>query len=371
MPASQLPNLTGARYFAALAVLLMHLGSFLAWPASIAPLIHAGGLGVVFFFILSGHVLAWNYQKKMATPGRLLAIREFAVRRLARIYPLYVLVLLIYLALLPWRDEARPPLFLALSWLAHASATQAWLTSLDMQQYWNAPGWSISSEFFFYACFPFLLLARQRLHGRSAVLLAVAYALAVPLLLAGLARHWLFVGDDLAGAAWLVRLPLVGLIPFIAGIFSGVHGHRHALRPRSPLLASPLLPLALLPLCIYLLDRPMQQSFYGQALLTILLYTPLLLWLTANLAHRGHFLGGLLNRPLPRLLGEASYALYITHWLFVPLFPALIQATGNGLLALLLALLGLTAGSIAIHLYFELPVRRWINHRFASSRESR
>jgi peptidoglycan/LPS O-acetylase OafA/YrhL len=367
MQRRRLPNLTGARYFAALAVLIMHLGSFLDLPVWIAPLIHSGGLGVVFFFVLSGHVLAWNYQNKMSKSGRLLAIRDYAVRRFARIYPLYFLVLLIYLVIAPWKEQPRELPFLAVSWLAHATAIQAWLTSPDMQQYWNAPGWSISSECFFYACFPFLLLARQRLSSRRALLATTVYALVVPLLMFYLASHWLFPGEDLVGAAWLLRLPPVGLIPFIVGIFSGVQGQGRAQQhPHALLLASPLLPMALLTLCIYLLDQFSQQIFYLQALFTILLYTPLLLWLTSSLAHRGDFLDGLLNRSFLRLLGESSYALYITHWLFLPLFPTLIRLINNGFLALLVALVGLTAISVATHLFFELPVRRWINNRFTS-----
>ncbi len=53
-------------------------------------------MGVVFFFVLSGFVLAWNYHGEFSA-GQVgaVAYRHFALRRFARLYPLYLLALML------------------------------------------------------------------------------------------------------------------------------------------------------------------------------------------------------------------------------------------------------------------------------------
>lgn len=56
-----------------------------------------GFVGVSFFFVLSGFIIAYNYQKKLSESK--MTKRSFWVARIARIYPLHVLTLLIAAAL--------------------------------------------------------------------------------------------------------------------------------------------------------------------------------------------------------------------------------------------------------------------------------
>src|SRR4051812_11004909 len=100
--------LTGLRFFAALGVVLFHLdvlrnSEVLGWVYT--AVLSDGCCGVGFFFILSGFVLAYNYD------GRFRALRgrelwDYATARFARIYPLHFvlfgIVLIPYFRATPW-----------------------------------------------------------------------------------------------------------------------------------------------------------------------------------------------------------------------------------------------------------------------------
>ena len=81
-----LPRLTSLRWFAALAVFLVHADSLFQW----APLrlFRFGASGVTFFFILSGFVLTWSMVPNLSA-------RTFWWRRFARIYPACFVALMV------------------------------------------------------------------------------------------------------------------------------------------------------------------------------------------------------------------------------------------------------------------------------------
>ncbi|MFC7310313.1 acyltransferase family protein [Streptomyces monticola] len=159
----RLPTLTGLRFPAALLVFLFHAALPLPEMRILADdglqkvfyavAAQSGGLGVTFFFVLSGFILTWS-----ARPGD--PARSFWRRRFAKIVPVY---------LVTW--------FLALL-LVDLSATEVWqaLATLFMVQSWipdvmtnfavNNPGWSLSTEAFFYLSFPLIYLGAKRIPAR-------------------------------------------------------------------------------------------------------------------------------------------------------------------------------------------------------------
>ncbi|MFA6113571.1 MAG: acyltransferase [Sphingomonas sp.] len=76
-------TMNGLRGVAAFAVAIFHTFSFF-WSATAA----SGYLAVDFFFVLSGFVVAGAYQTKLASGS--LTVRSFAMKRLVRFYPLYL-----------------------------------------------------------------------------------------------------------------------------------------------------------------------------------------------------------------------------------------------------------------------------------------
>ncbi len=165
---AQLPSLTGLRFLAALCVFGFHI----TLSASPIPPNHpinpfadhrladdlewlfgkAGYLGVSFFFVLSGFVLTWSYQRTTTATA-------FWRRRLVKIFPNHVVM---------W----------ALAMLTFAAAitpTKGWLLNLfllhsfspDGSTYVNVnpPSWTLCSELLFYLSFPVFIAGLRRIRA--------------------------------------------------------------------------------------------------------------------------------------------------------------------------------------------------------------
>lgn len=150
----RLDSLTSLRFFAALAVFLYHsslsapylrlLGSNRQasdWHKIADP---AGGLGVAFFFVLSGFVLTWSAREKDTA-------RQFWRRRFVKIYPNYVATWLA--AGLLFAFSITP------GWVAavNLGMVEVWIPKFDTSYSMDSPGWSLGVEAVFYLCFPLLL----------------------------------------------------------------------------------------------------------------------------------------------------------------------------------------------------------------------
>lgn len=153
--APQLDALTGLRGLAAWYVVLFHVRVTL--KATVGQLAYAflshGYLAVDLFFILSGFVLWHSCAENPAYRGRR-GIARFWLRRVARIWPLHMLLLGGFVALV-----------LLLAATGHDTAHYRWdelpLHILLLQNWgvtpsltWNEPAWSISCEMAAYLLFP-------------------------------------------------------------------------------------------------------------------------------------------------------------------------------------------------------------------------
>jgi peptidoglycan/LPS O-acetylase OafA/YrhL len=167
----KLDQLTGWRFIAAFGVILCHFSDLLFPNQSAMFLSIWKGMAnfVAFFFILSGFILAYNYQSKILEGS--VSTRSFLVARFARIYPALIFSLIFSL-----------PVFVFLNLRLHIPIAQlliysastilllkTWipLTNWGNIAQWNGPTWSIETEFFFYLCFPFLVRPLSKLNLRS------------------------------------------------------------------------------------------------------------------------------------------------------------------------------------------------------------
>jgi peptidoglycan/LPS O-acetylase OafA/YrhL len=135
-----------------------------------------GAVGMTIFFMLSGYILAYRYDVPRVP------IREYALNRIARIYPVYVAAAVLAL---PWigvsiaagttNEFMRTSGQLVSLIVANAFGLQAWFPA--MFHYWNVPAsWSISAEVFFYLLFPLLVAHIRPLRRQSLLLLlGIAY----------------------------------------------------------------------------------------------------------------------------------------------------------------------------------------------------
>jgi peptidoglycan/LPS O-acetylase OafA/YrhL len=174
-------------------------------PAAAQSIIRHGYLAVGSFFVLSGFVLARSYRS--TTWDRRNLIR-YGTGRFARIYPTYLLSLLIaspfiYEFFFP-ATHSRPPLSdQASAILDYGFVLQGWIASPKV--HWNTPAWSLSCEFFFYLCFPMLAFLLRR-SSKLKLLAAALAAMTVPVVLArfGMPAAWkplYHMGDFLFGIA--------------------------------------------------------------------------------------------------------------------------------------------------------------------------
>jgi peptidoglycan/LPS O-acetylase OafA/YrhL len=189
----QLPALTSLRGIAALWVVLYHY-SVQCFPnldaTQYTHIIHKGYLAVDMFFMLSGFVMTHVYHRAFSESVTQ-HYRSFIVARVARVYPLHVLVLLLFVATAgathfatgtsPSRLDDIP--------LQGSESVTAFAANLLMLQglnasqlSWNYPAWSISVEFVAYLLFPFALPSIWQASTRAKMSIALCLLAALTVL---------------------------------------------------------------------------------------------------------------------------------------------------------------------------------------------
>jgi peptidoglycan/LPS O-acetylase OafA/YrhL len=145
--------LTGLRVIAAYFVVLYHYGSSFAnsvgVPHPIGKILSNGYLGVSFFFVLSGFILAYTYRNPLTTWS---AKKAFFLARLARIYPVYIVALLASFFI--GSQYVEP---ISIGAIPQFALLQSWVPYSASVQYWNTPGWTLSVEALFYVSFPLVI----------------------------------------------------------------------------------------------------------------------------------------------------------------------------------------------------------------------
>jgi peptidoglycan/LPS O-acetylase OafA/YrhL len=303
----QLPSLTPLRGIAALWVVLYHYcGTAQFLPnLDITPqsyLIAKGYLAVDMFFVLSGFVMAHVYSRAFSQ-GVKEHYRGFFAARVARLYPLHVFILLLFVVtatVSQFLTGVATGSFAGIP-LTGARSLAAIVANIFMLQglaagdlSWNYPEWSISVEFMAYLVFPLALY----LIGRAPP--AVRLGLGA-LLFAALAWLAALTKGDLD--QWDGPMTLVRCMPeFLSGmllyfIFRD-YGQRSWLSSDAAIL--PVLVATLL--CL-------QRG--APDLLIIVLFAALVLLAVSN---AGVF-AKLANIGPLIWLGEISYSLYLVHGL--------------------------------------------------------
>ena len=144
-----LPALTGLRALLALGILFFHFTP--PHVQLIAPIIDTAYAFVAVFFLLSGYVLAYNYADRAAPLNK----RNFWQARFARLYPVYLLALILSLPMLQaeWFARSRSDFFAGL--ILTPLLLQGW--SPTLATFWNTVAWALSAELLLYLSFPWLI----------------------------------------------------------------------------------------------------------------------------------------------------------------------------------------------------------------------
>jgi peptidoglycan/LPS O-acetylase OafA/YrhL len=167
---AEVPSLTGLRFVAAFSVLLAHgVSTILEYHetplGAVYWLRQASGFGMTLFFVLSGFVIHYNYAD-LVTKGRSSGIVAYLWARFARLYPLFLLMMIVYVLVSSrnidfWKGHPERlgstlhafPFFLL--------SIQSWIyITIGDNSLIGAIGgaspltWSISTEWFFYFAYP-------------------------------------------------------------------------------------------------------------------------------------------------------------------------------------------------------------------------
>ena len=316
-----LDSLTSLRFFTALHVFLFHLEAsrILYAPGWLRPLAAVGYVGVSWFFVLSGFILAYAYA------GRPIALGDFWRARWARVYPAYLVSL-----------GLAAPLFFYAVFHAPAAADAGWMApmrehivafavlALVLMQAWVPPaalsinlvGWSLSVEAFFYLVFPLALpwlvsLSRRALAamlpvlGAASLAMAVAYVLIAP---DGVSD----ANFDMNDLTWLNVLrynPLVRLPEFLIGVCGGLLYLQGAVPGRwaTPMVGAGLAALALVVLHGDRIPYPIAHNGLLSLPFLAIIY---------GVALRPRW-SAILEWRAFRMLGEASYSFFLTHGIVI------------------------------------------------------
>ncbi len=351
----QIPALTSLRFLAALWVFVFHLhlwhGDFGISP--IDKFIHAGPVGMAFFFVLSGFILA---QAAVGTEP-LADFRGYAVRRFARIYPIYLFILVASWFLNGFAGPLgdKPARSAAAHGLADLTLTNAWFPQMFMGGHARDGTWSLSVEVFFYALFPLILYHANRLTDR-ALTLGIRWAIGLLFFFSVMGKY-IQPMDHFTQTVIFYSMPIFRLPEFVAGVFAGV--------------------LALRDTTVAPTGRRLAWCFVGLVFF-MAVFAKAFPWVALGLFAIPSLLGiftyftrvtegpavRVFGHPAFVFLGEASFALYLVQLVTIPWFKA--NAMGLSLRpAIALCFVVTLVLACLVHLLVERPMRplvtRWLS----------
>jgi len=291
------------RGVAACLVALFHLDAYSHFYD--VPFLRNAWLFVDFFFVLSGFVIAANYQQRLLDG---FGVGRFLLLRLGRLYPLHFAMLALFVGvelLKLLRRELVPAAVWSLNPVAPFStpheapgtivANLLLVQSLHLFDFltWNVPSWSISTEFYTYIGFAACVVALRR---RAWMAMALALT-AGPVLIAILSERNMATLND-----W-------GIIRCAYGFSAGVlawHVYRRSNDRLARWLSGSAVELAALGLAVAFVGT----AGTGPASIAAPYLFALVVLVFAF--ERGIASAVLRLRPLV-FLGTVSYSIYMTH----------------------------------------------------------
>ena len=328
---ADLKSLTAFRFFAAFWVFLFHLRSRIdhddTWFWAV---IDNGARGVDFFFILSGFVIFHVYEPQIVA-GRF-SFWRYMIKRFARIYPLHLAVLCIFLLLaVAGGNEVHnliPSIFLLHAW----GITEGLVL--------NRPSWTLSAEMFAYLVFGVLVMRRPATWMLVVACIVTAVAVHFVALKAGKTAFLHMTWDY--GSLRIIPLFILGML----------------LRRLCPAVPKPIAAgMGVLGLVGLLWTA-------GAGMMGYEILVPFMMLIVAGARLSDQ--SGLPTNTKPMVyLGEISYSIYLIHILVIQIFLDYLPALGVPVTPWPVIGLALIAGSALTYHLIEVPARRWINQKAA------
>lgn len=399
-----LPALTGLRFFAAFFILFAHAVDWLAQfqDSEIrAQFRFVSIYGMPLFFVLSGFVIHYNYNRlfSLMPVGR--AVSEFAAARFARLFPLYFFMLIVsiladnFLTAMAHRpDEIKVIL------LSYLSCTQSWFYLVfDGRLIINLLfplSWSISTEIFFYVAYvPLTFVFLRMVTVRTALTASIVYAIVVVLIfissryelnaILAFARNSIegFVRHDVAFQhsfyRWLFYFsPYARIFEFVMGCLAA---HVFLLTRGRPISTAEhrlgtvvlLVALALLVVAGLLYTDTVvigSANLYVRHLALNFLCAPAIAAILFCVSRYETRFAAFMSSSLLVGLGETSYSIYMVHTWTLRIFnhpaPPLNLVSGTEtVFRVVIAMIFTILVAYATYRLIEVPARAWLRSVFA------
>jgi peptidoglycan/LPS O-acetylase OafA/YrhL len=400
------PGLTGLRFLAAFSVLIAHAFGVLmnghAASGVVYWLVQASGFGMTLFFVLSGFVIHYNYAT-LVTGGRR-GIAAYLWARFARLYPLLLLTLLGYVLISRkhyefWTGhgqefrgvlQALPYFLLSIqSWLFKPIGDTSLIYALGGA---TSLTWSISTEWFFYFLYPLvaLLILRSRAARLTFIIVLAWCALWIALTTSlydrapeinawAVARYGpiaemrepqdMFAAQD-SYVRWLLYFsPYLRMGEFVLGsLLAQLYVQLRSRKP-APLenalgsLGIAVAAVSMVVITYYLYSLDVGPNFLRKMYMNFALAPSAALLIFCTARYRNLLTSALTTRPV-LMLGDASYSIYLVHFLVLMVAFRLIGSAPHGaafnIVAIGLCTIAILAISVLLYTYYESPARKWL-----------
>jgi peptidoglycan/LPS O-acetylase OafA/YrhL len=378
------PNLNGVRAIAAFMVIIFHIElikcefgikNFLGYT-------HLGGdLGVILFFVLSGFLITYLLMEEEKLTNKI-SLKNFYIRRILRIWPLYFFITISCLFILPHISYLYEPSYnlnpviqsRLIQVLLYFFFLSNVLTGLFSHVNFARPTWSVSVEEQFYLFWPILLKFSK---NKAKVIRNVFLLYWIIRILTKIVKTNFFM-SHFPSLNFLSHLEVIWLYtPFdilSVGAFTGYILYKKTERILKIVYNKyvQVVVFILLPILIYILRFSFTINIgnFQSDDLNNLAYSILFAILIVNLAGNPKVIINLENRIL-NYLGKISYGLYLYHWVVVVFIINILKKTtlNTNSIAYNLILYGLCIGSTIAtahisYIFFELKFLS-LKHKFS------
>jgi len=407
-----IPALTGLRFYAAFFVLIAHSSAALLLDhetpyGAIYWATQASGFGMTLFFVLSGFVIHYNYAD-LVTGAGVKGIGSYLWARFARLYPLFLLMMLIYVLVSSrhidyWagHPERLNSTFRALPYFIFS--VQSWFyVVIDGNPLLDAIGgaspitWSISTEWFFYFLYLAFVWLVLKLHTPQVALLVILlWCLVWTVIATGLydrtdrINSWAVarfgpvadVGERPQDSfvRWLLYFsPYLRLGEFVLGalaaqLYTQLRSVRVSMLENSVGAVGFVAAAASAVTVTYVEYSPnVGTTILREMNMNFALAPSAALLIFCAARYRGAIFRPLTCRPV-MVLGEASYSIYLVHLVILAVAVRLLVSAGHGILydvaELLLITIVIFLMSIALYAFYEAPARKLLHGLWDYRRE--
>ena len=346
----RIEQLTFTRFIAAVAIVVFHFGkdSRLFSNEYVSFVFSNANIGVSYFFVLSGFVMIIAYRNKTVS------FFNYIKNRFARIYPVYILAILLFIASQSFASLNKVDLLLNVTML------QSWF--IAKAQTINYPGWSLSVELFFYISFPFLLnYLYSKKNLKTITIIILSFWILSQIVFHGIVHDAIVI--PFYSVNDILYHPIMHFNEFLIGNLAGLYFiKRNEFSKKKNYLPQIVV---LLLIFLALLKFQIGLNFHNGLLAVV--FVPLIFLLSSSNDVITRFVS---KKPFV-FLGEISYSIYILQvpiWLFLTDYRMEKYFGFNRELdvtvSFLVRLLILIVFSSLCYLYFEKPLRKKIKNYF-------